>query len=153
VAESNGLENRHTFTGIESSNLSPSATLKDWVSGGIFKPIPMEFTQDVKNEAASVLKAFKISTFERNKIRLLVKLAKRHSRLAETLAVKTRLSEKQHQEMIEIQKQIKELCEGFGLNVDFEIRPNGWTVRLWDKQKTIFNYYGGSSNGYGIGKP
>ena len=126
--------------------------LKCQISSDSFKKSQMEFTHDIKNEAASVLKAFRISPFERNRVRLLVKLARRHSRLAETLSIKTKLSEKQNREMLEIKNQIKDLCKCFDLFVDFEIRPNGWTVRLLNKQKTIFNFKGGSSNGYGVGK-
>lgn len=115
--------------------------------------LAMDYHNEVKNEAASVIRAFKIPNPEKEKMRLLVKLAKRHSRLAETKAVKGKLSDKQAAEMIQIESQIIELSESVGLIVNFEIRPNGWTVRLWDKQKTIFNFYGGSSNGYGVGKP
>ena len=106
----------------------------------------------IKNEASIVLKAFSLSRENKFSVFTLVRLAQRHSRLVEFSLIK-KLSPMQTEELETIEGDIKAIVDDLNLRVTFEKRVNGYTVRLHDKKNQITNTLGGSSNGYGIGKP
>lgn len=106
----------------------------------------------IKNEASIVLKAFSLSRENKFNVFTLVRLAQRHSRLIELSLVK-KLSSMQTEELEGIEGDIRALVDDLNLRVTFEKRVNGYTVRLHDKTNKTTNTLGGSSNGYGIGKP
>lgn len=108
---------------------------------------------EAKTEAANALRALDLEYKNIELMCSIVKLAARHTRLIETLCVKKKLSDRQKNELEEIECEIKLYCEDLGILVQFEERTNGYTVRLFAKHKLVFNTLGGSINGYGIGKP
>ena len=106
----------------------------------------------IKTETAMIMRAFGINREHRFSVFALVRLARRHSRLVEISLIK-KLSAMQTEELETVEGDIKVIVNSLGLNVSFENRINGWTVRLHDKTNLINNTLGGSDNGYGVGKP
>lgn len=99
------------------------------------------------------VKAFHVDHFglyERNEIQDMVRMSKSYSRIQEHDCNGTKTKRMESTER-GLEKRISAIAEKFGLKVEFQGDPRGFTVKLHAQKSNVYNTLGGSESGYGIG--
>jgi hypothetical protein len=112
----------------------------------------MRYSKRTQNECLKVCSSFGLSWFDKKEIvKEIIRLAIRHHSLQE-VNCNQGLSSRQEACETNIELKIKSLVNFLNLDASFQRDPRGYTVRLHNKDNTVYNSCGGAEHGYGIGE-